>query len=221
MGLLAMLMALACVGSFSAPEPDLESAYVQVGLAALEDWQRQLGAPAVDAFTGLPQPPPGMVEELTRLYEVTKLPAARNRLVTVLNAFEVPTRYGFSHDGTLVASISRMELKREVFAAYSLFLVDIENRSGLPIPVREWELDLVKRDGSPAAIDRLTPAHPLYPALSRMVSGFSPPAVLRSGVINSFKIIVAHPQLTHRDLAYLRISFDGRRIVIKFYENLD
>ncbi len=203
-----------------ANDSDDEGAYVQVGLASIERGERLHAEETAWGSKDNPLPALALVEELTRLYEVTKVAAARTQLLQILSEFEVSTRYGFSHDGMLVASITRMELMNSVFDDYTMFLVNVENRSGQDLPVDTWELQLGLKDEATVSLEALTKQHPLYSSLSRMEMSFRPPTTLRGGAIASFKIIASRPGLTPPKLAFFRLSPDSRQIVVKFYENL-
>ncbi len=199
-----------------------EDSYIQVSLAAIERWERLLYTDSVelseidtDVLTL------SLLEDLTRLYEVTKLPDARERILKLLRAYEVSTRYGFSGDGMLAASIARLELKRTEFWDYSIFLVNIENRSGVDIPVSDWRFTIVTKDDATILPDALNKTHPLYQRLRRALSGFSPPGMLRAGSTVSFKLVFSGSGLTPSTMKYFLVDLDEMRIVVKFYENLN
>ena len=199
-----------------------EDSYIQVSLAAIERWERLLydgqGEYNEVDTNALTQ---SLLEDLTRLYEVTKLPEAREHILKLLRAYEVPTRYGFSADGSLAASITLLELKRPVFDGYSIFLVNLENRSGVNLHIASWRFALAAKDGTVLTPDALTETHPLHTHLKRTLAGFNPPEVLRAGSISSFKLVFARSKLTPAEMKYFRADFDEMRIVVKFYENLN
>jgi len=199
-----------------------EDSCVQVSLAAVERWERLLfngsaGFNEVDtnALTF------SLLEDLTRLYEVTKLPAAREHILRLLQTYEVSTRYGFSADGTLAASIALLELKRPVFKDYSVFLVNVENRSGVDLQITDWRLTIATKDGATIKPDALAETHPLYMHLKRGLAGFSPPEMLKAGSNVSFKLVFARSGLTPSAMKYFRVDMDEMRVVVKFYENLN
>jgi hypothetical protein len=200
---------------------DDEDSYVQVSLAAIERWERLLydesaDLRAVDAnVTAL-----SLLEDLTRLYEVTKLPAAREHILRLLNAYRLARRYGFSADGMLAASVVRLELKRSVFRPYSIFLINIENRSGVDLQISDWRFVLALTDERTLEPESLSEAHPLYPALQNQLGGFRPPGTLSAGRTASFKLVFGEEELTPEEVRYLRIDLDEYRIVVKFYEHL-
>jgi len=199
-----------------------EDSYVQVSLAAIERWERLLYDGSAEfnevdtnALTL------SLLEDLTRLYEVTKLPVAREHILKLLRAYEVPARYGFSADGSLAASIALLELKNPVFDDYSIFLVNLENRSGVDLRVANWRLTLATKDGAILTPDTLAETHPLYVHLKRGLAGFSPPEMLKAGSTASFKLVFSRSGLTPSAMKYFRADLDEMRVVVKFYENLN
>ncbi len=198
-----------------------EDGYVQVSLAAIERWERLLYDEAADLSTvDADAVALSLLEGLTRLYEVTRLPAAREHILRLLDAYDVPTRYGFSADGMLAASVVRLELKRPVFQPYSIFLVNVENRSGVNLQVSDWRFAIALTDKSALRPEYLARTHPLHEALKNQLGSFRPPEILRAGSIASFKLVFAQEKLTPDKTRYFRIDLNECRIVVKFYEHL-
>ncbi|MCD6283443.1 hypothetical protein J7J84_07615 [bacterium] len=199
-----------------------EDAYVQVSLAAIARWERLLYSGSaklneVDTNSLVLS----LLEDLTRLYEATKLPAAREHILRLLQACEMSTRYGFSGDGTLAASIVRLELKRPEFRDYSVFLLNVENRSGVDLRIQDWRFTIATKDGATIKPDALTESHPLHTHLARALAGFGPPEMLKAGSTASFKLVFAGSGLAPSAMKYFRVDLDEMRIVVKFYENLN
>jgi hypothetical protein len=227
---LATLTLITCIflayGVHAPANPDTstadEDSYVQVSLAAIERWERLLYDGSVEfnevdtnALTH------SLLEDLTRLYEVTKLPTARAHILKLLKAYEVSTRYGFSADGSLAASIARLELKNPVFDDYSLFLVNVENRSGVDLRIADWRFTLAVKDGAILIPDTLAETHPLHMHVKRGLAGFSPPETLKAGSTASLKLVFSRSGLTPSKMKYFRADLDDMRVVVKFYENLN
>lgn len=199
-----------------------EDGYVQVSLAAIERWERLLYSGSAELnevdTNALAL---SLLEDLTRLYEVTKLPAAREHILRLLRAYEVSTRYGFAADGSLAASIARLELKRPEFNDYSMFLVNVENRSGMDLQITDWRFAIATKDGATIMPDALAETHPLHMHLTRALAGFSPPETLKAGSTASFKLVFSRSGLTPAAMKYFRVDMDEMRVVVKFYENLN
>ena len=202
---------------------ELETGYVQVGLASIARWEGLLSDRA-NPLTGIDRRvvAESLLEELTRLCEVDKLPAAERHLKELLRR-EGPelTRFGFDPSGSLCANVSGMRLMNPAFAKHTILLFRLENRSPFPLGSGgKTACELVTVDGARWQLEELTPKHPLYPDLSRMAAQFRMPDSLRPGTIASFELILNRPAVAEKDIAYLVLSFGDWRIVIKFYENI-
>jgi len=199
-----------------------EAAYVHAGLGAVERWEREVyGDTSRMAQVDLDSKLMSLLEELTRLHEVVKLPQALPHIKRLLRRHDVPERCGFAAGGMLAASLQRMELKNEAFAGYSMFFVRIENRTGAPLRGGEpavVTLHLV--DGSQATAETVDESHELYPQISRILGRFRPPARVAPAAEASFFAAFPRPGLTMRGLAYATLAYGGHRFVIKCYENL-
>lgn len=197
-----------------------EAAFVHAGLGAIERWVKEVyGDTSRLEQIDLNSKLMALLEELTRLHEVAKLPPALPRIKQLLGKYDVPERYGFAAGGMLAAGIQRMDLKNEAFAGYSMFLVRMENRTGAPIGGGEAEVTLHLLGGSQLSAEAISASHELYPQISRILSRFQAPAQIAAAEAS---FIAAFPQagLAMRDFAYATITYGDFRFVIKCYENL-
>ena len=199
-----------------------EAAYVHAGLGAIERWERQVyGGTSRIEPVDLNSKLMALLEELTRLHEVSKLPPALPRIKRLLGQYEVPERYGFAAGGMLAAGLQRMDLKNEAFAGYSMFFVRIENRSGAPLSGGGGaEVVLHLPGGGQLSAESISKSHELYPQISRIMSRFQAPAQIAPATEASF--IAAFPQagLELSSLEYATVTYGDHRFVIKCYENL-
>jgi len=204
-------------------EIQLESAFVQSGLAAIARWKAML-ADSVHPLTGIDRRVvvESMLEEVTRLCEVDKLPFAEQHLRELLRREGREfSRFGFHPSGSLSANVTRLQLKNPAFENYTIFLFRLENRTPLELKSDgKAACRLVATNGASWELAELSPEHALYPHLSRMQAQFRMPDVVRRGAIASFELILNRPGITEEDIAYFLLTFGKWQIVIKFYENI-
>jgi hypothetical protein len=198
-----------------------ETAFVHAGLGAIERWEREVYGDTsrleqVDLNVKLMS----LLEELTRLHEVAKLPPALPRIKRLLSQYQVPERYGFAAGGMLAAGIQRMDLKNEAFAGYSMFLVRMENRAGKPLDGGAAEVVLHLLGGGQMNAEVISQSHELYPQVSRILSRFQAPAQIAPAAEASFIAAFPQPGLELGGLAYVTVTYGDFRFVIKCYENL-
>lgn len=202
---------------------EMESGYVQSGLASIERWEGLL-ADTENPLAGIDRRVvvESLLEELTRLLEVDKLPAAKQHLLRLLHR-EGPefARFAFHPSGSLSANVTRLKLRNPAFDKHTIFLFRFENRS--PVQLRSGGksgCELFTTDGASWQLEELTPQHSLYSNLKRMQGQFRMPEILPPGATVSFELILDRPGVTEQDIAYFLLSFGPWRIVIKFYDNI-
>ncbi len=189
-------------------------------MAAIERWERLLYETEqepvqVAVYAG------SMLERLTWLYEVDKLSAAMPHIMKLLGSVEVASRFGFSRDGKIGGMISVMELKDPAFGSYSMFLINLENRSAFAIDSSQCGLSFTLKGGETLAPDRIERGHLLFPRLERLAYSFLPPRAIAPGATASFKAVLPAPGIDHRQLAFVLVEMGEHSVMIKFYDNLD
>lgn len=217
---MAVFLALSIAPFNAGSQEDASAAFTQTSLSAIKRWEHLLyetkQEPAQAQIYAT-----SMLERLTWLYEVDKIPAAMPHMLKLLNSVGVESRYGFSHDGRIGAMITRMELMEPAFGDYSIFLVNLENKSAFTLDSSQCKLTFKLKDGTALAPESIVKGHPLFPRLERLTDTFRPPERVSPGATASFKAALAVPGIDQRQLSYVSLEMGGHSVMIKFYENLD
>jgi hypothetical protein len=213
---------LACALPAGAMDGADESAgsNTQSGLAAVERWERMLyrGYQQEMDTTVLSS---SLLEQLTWLYEVDKLSAARPHIEKLVRTYDCATRYGFSRDGKIEAYIAPMELKSEDFAGYSFFLINVENRSAFSLACHPGGASFGLKDGRVLQPEVIQPGHPLCERLMSIADTFAPQKTAKAASTISFKAVVAVPGLTQKDLSFVQIRLGEQLVIIRIYGNYE
>jgi hypothetical protein len=218
--LIAVFLALSIAPFTAGSQEDASAAFTQTSLSAITRWEHLIyetkQEPAqVQIYAE------SMLERLTWIYEVDKVPAAMPHMLKLLGAVDVESRYGFSHDGRIGAMITRMDLMEPAFDNYSIFLINIENKSAFALDSSQCKLNFTLKDGKVLVPEDIVKEHPLFPRLERLAGTFRPPERVSPGATASFKSALAVPGIDQRQLSYVSLEMGGHSVMIKFYENLD
>ena len=218
--LVAIFLALSVAPFTAGSQEDASAAFTQTSLSAITRWEHLIyetkQEPAqVKIYAE------SMLERLTWIYEVDKVPAAMPHMLKLLNSVGVESRYGFSHDGRIGAMITRMELMEPAFGDYSIFLVNLENKSAFTLDSSQCKLTFTLKDGTALAPESIVKGHALFSRLERFADTFRPPERVLPGATASFKAALAAPGIGPGGLSYVSLEMGGHSVMIKFYENLD
>lgn len=218
--LVAVFLALSIAPFTAGSQDDASAAFTQTSLSAIKRWEHLLyetkQEPAQAQIYAV-----SMLERLTWIYEVDKVPAAMPHILRLLNTMGVESRYGFSRDGRIGAMITRMELMEPAFDDYSIFLINLENKSAFLLDGSQCKLTFTLKDGEVLVPEDIVKGHPLFPRLERLADTFAPPQYVAPGATASFKAALAVPGVGPRELSYVSLEMGGHSVMIKFYENLD
>lgn len=206
--------------SLPTSEDALSSSYLHLTLSSVRRWQDVLREKEIEGIdrTVIVE---SLVEALTWLFEVAKLPQAVTELKKVLEK-EAPvlTRFGFYPNFDFNADISRLVLKDPAYSGYTIYLLHIKNNTPFDVNLQPGVSSTIHlTNGTILGLKELKEDHPLYPKLKRMVKSFTAPRILRAGSTLSVNLIADSPIL-EKDILFVRVDFAGRSIVIKFYENI-
>ncbi len=201
-------------------EEHLHSAYIHTSLSSVRHWQEKLRSGNLESIDR-DVIVESLVERLTWLLEVAKVPEAKEILVNLLKAERpIITRYGFHRSGMLSANVSKMLLRNPAYERYTLYIVRIENNSPFELFLKEkWDAYFVLKDGGKVKLQPLTRDHPLFQRLKRIRKSFTPPSLVGPRVIASVNLI-ADGRWSDEIISHLVLSLGDYTVVIKFYENV-
>ena len=218
--LVAIFLALSIASFTAGSQEDASAAFTQTSLSAIKRWEHLLyetkQEPAQAQIYATT-----MLERLTWIYEVDKVPAAMPHILKLLNAMDVESRYGFSRDGRIGSMITRMELMESAFGGYSIFLLNLENKSAFLLDSSQCKLTFTLKNGEVLVPENILKGHPLFPRLERLADTFAPPQHVSPGATASFKAALTEPGISPRELSYVSLEMGGHSVMIKLYENLD
>jgi hypothetical protein len=197
-----------------APLPGAETA-ASASAGAAEDPKASINDVDRDALFGT------AIAALTALYQ---LHGCRWALAPLRELYQrpgcPPMHLGYSADGRVLLRVEPLQLRKPVFADYTVLLCTLESNTALHLQQNSAALlRVMLLDGSVIEAQALTTSHPLYGDLSRLADTFAPPPELPSGAQIAFKQLFDTPGVTNLPISAVLLSWGGCEINVTFYEN--
>lgn len=129
------------------------------------------------------------VTALTGLYQLHGCSWALPALQRVLEHPDCPPLLvGYSLDGRLQFRLEPLELQRDLFNDYTIYLCTLSSQSALDLSARDQaQLIFLLADGSRIEAQLLGPEHPLWAGVERLAATFELPPALSPGTAVAFK----------------------------------